>query len=162
MDVLLIGTGRVGGTIAKRLIRKHYIKRFFLFSRTISESKALAYDLDNPKAVVVEHLTDVKNPDYVIIALSAQTESARKQSFHKRENTYQIRQDELIFNLGPLTDLSKSLKKICKDSKIIMITNPTDELTNYLRVIMKYDNIFGFGASLDCRRYSKLLKKKVI
>ncbi len=162
MKVLLVGCGRVGGEIAESLVKKQYVKTLFLYSRTIKSSKALAYDLKNGKVKVVSHIEDVNNPDYVIIALSNQSEAARRESFHTRGNTYHVRQDELIFNLGAITQLSKSLKKICKDTKIIVVTNPVDEFTNYLRIIMNYNNIFGFGLSLDALRYSKLLKRKVL
>ena len=36
-----------------------------------------------------------------------------------------------------------------------------DEITNYLRIILKNDRVFGFGLDLDARRYSKILGKQV-
>ena len=48
-------------------------------------------------------------------------------------------------------------KNISKNTKIIIVTNPVDEITNYLRITLKNNNIFGFGMDLDARRYSKVL-----
>jgi malate/lactate dehydrogenase len=161
MRVLLVGCGRVGRAIARHLIKKLYLKNLFLYDRSITNSMRLAHDLKSKKVRVVLEIKKVNNPNYVIIALSNQSDTSRLQNFNTK-TTHQARLDELPFNIGEIKQLAKSLKKICKNSKIIVVTNPVDEFTNYLRNIMDYNDVVGFGASLDALRYSRYLKKKVL
>ncbi|MBS3085114.1 Gfo/Idh/MocA family oxidoreductase [Candidatus Pacearchaeota archaeon] len=95
MNVLLIGCGRTGRAIAENLIDLKFVKTLFLYSRTPKSSKALAYDLDNKKVIVVDEIKNLKDIDYIIIALSGMSDSAREESFYQRKTTYEVRQDEL-------------------------------------------------------------------
>ena len=45
--------------------------------------------------------------------------------------------------------------------RIIIVSNPVDEITNYLCKNVPNKRIFGFGMQLDVNRFSKKLKKKV-
>jgi len=161
MKILLIGCGLTGGAIASNLLKLSVVKEVALYSRTIKSAKALAFDLDNSKIKVIEKLDKISDFDYVVIALSGMSDSAREESIFKRKTTFEVRQDELKYNLGAITGLINYLKKISNKTKIIVVTNPVDEITNYLRIILKNDRVFGFGLDLDARRYSKILGKQV-
>jgi malate/lactate dehydrogenase len=161
MNILLVGCGRTGKAIAENLIGLNFVKNLFLYSRTSKSSKLLFSDLNNKKAKVVEEIKYLKNIDYIIITLSGMSDSAREESMQKRKTTYEIRQDELKFNIGAITQLIEDLKTFFQKTAIIVVTNPVDEITNYLRIILNKENIFGFGLELDAKRYEKFIGKKV-
>ncbi len=89
------------------------------------------------------------------------SDSAREESFFRRKSTYEVRQDELKFNIGAITHLIEDLKTFPEKTNIIVVTNPVDEITNYLRIILKKENVFGFGLELDAKKYKKILGKPV-
>ena len=162
MNILLIGSGRTGRAITKELLTLSEIDSLYLFSRTSKSAKSLAYDLDDKKVNVVEDLELVPKLDYVIITLSGMSDEARASSVRKRTNTYQLRQDELKYNLGAFVGLIPFLKDLPLRTKIIVVTNPVDELTNYLYQKLGDDrDIFGFGIQLDQRRFREYLQKDI-
>jgi len=65
------------------------------------------------------------------------------------------------FNIGAITHLIESLRTFPQETKIIVVTNPVDEITNYLRIMLSKENVLGFGLELDTKRYEKVLGKKV-
>ncbi len=162
MNILLIGCGRTGRAIAESLLELSYTTKVYLYSRTSKSSKALACDLDSNKVEVVEHISLIKNLDYAIITLSGMSDSARAESMNKRHTTYEVRQDELKFNIGAIGYLLKDLNNLDKKTKIIIVTNPVDEITNYIQSMLPDRTILGFGLELDAKRYEKLLGKKIL
>jgi malate/lactate dehydrogenase len=161
MNILLIGCGRTGREIAGNLLDLKLVNNLFLFSRTSKSSKSLSYDLDNKKVKVVDEIRTIKEVDFIILTLSGMSDSAREESFFKRESTYEVRQDELKFNIGAITQLIEDLKTFSPKISIIVVTNPVDEITNYLRIMLNKENVFGFGLDLDAKRYEKVIGKKV-
>jgi len=162
MNILLIGCGRTGRAIAESLLELTYVKKVFLYSRTSKSSKALACDLDSNRVEVVDSIYLIKNLDYAIITLSGMSDSARSESMNKRHTTYEVRQDELKFNIGAIGYLLKDLNRLDKKTKIIIVTNPVDEITNYIQSMLPTKTILGFGLELDAKRYEKILGKKVL
>jgi malate/lactate dehydrogenase len=160
MNILLIGCGRTGRAIAENILELRYVNTLFVYGRTLRSSKALSYDLDSKKVKVVEEIRSLKNIDYVIITLSAMSDSARDESIQKRKTTYEVRQDELKFNIGAIAHLIEDLRTFQEKTSIIVVTNPVDEITNYLRIMLKKENVLGFGLELDVKRYEKILGKK--
>lgn len=161
MKILLIGCGLTGGAIASNLLKLTAIKEIALYSRTVKSAKALAFDLNNRKISVLNNLENIKKFDYIIIALSGMSDSAREESIFNRKTTFEVRQDELKYNLGAIIGMLNYLKKVPKNTKIIVVTNPVDEITNYLRIILNKNSIFGFGLDLDAKRYSNILGKQI-
>jgi len=162
MNILLIGCGRTGRAITESLLELNYVKKIFLYSRTSKSSKALAYDLDSNRIEVVENISKIKDVTYAIITLSGMSDSARLESMNKRPNTYEVRQDELKFNIGAIGYLIKDLNSLSKKAKIIVVTNPVDEITNYIQSMLPNRTILGFGLELDAKRYEKILGKKIL
>lgn len=162
MNILLIGCGRTGGAISENLLDLKGVKNLFLYSRTSKSSKSLSYDLSNKKVHMVDEIKKLRDIDYIIITLSGMSASAREESFYKRKTTYEVRQDELKFNIGAIAHLIEDLKSFSAKTSIIVVTNPVDEITNYLRIMLNRENIFGFGLELDAKRYEKVLGKRVL
>ncbi|MDP2666628.1 MAG: NAD(P)-binding domain-containing protein [Candidatus Diapherotrites archaeon] len=161
MHILLIGCGRTGRAIAENLVELKETKELLFYSRTSKSAKGLAADLDSAKVRVLENLSALQKVDYIILSLSGISDSARTESMISRSSTYEVRQDELKFNLGAVADLLRYLKKISSKTRIIVVTNPVDEITNYLRLKLNRNDILGFGMELDAKRYEKVLGKKV-
>ncbi len=80
MKILLIGSGKTGRAIATNLLELSYIKELNLFSRTLKSSEALAHHLDNSKISVIKDFSNLKDIDYIIIALTEMTNTARGES----------------------------------------------------------------------------------
>ncbi|MDD4983717.1 MAG: hypothetical protein PHH82_02665 [Candidatus ainarchaeum sp.] len=161
MNILLIGCGRTGRTIVGNLLDFKPVQNIFIYSRTTKSSESLAYDFDNKKIKPVNNIKHLDDVDYVIITLSGMSDSARKESMQNSRSTYEVRQDELKFNIGAITQLIADLKKIPEKTPIILVTNPVDEITNYLRIMLGKHCILGFGLELDAKRFEKKLKHKV-
>ncbi len=161
MNILLVGCGRTGRTIAENLINLNFVKNLFLYSRTSKSSELLSSYLNNKKVKVTEEIKALKDVDYILITLSGMSDSAREESFYKRKTTYEVRQDELKFNIGAITHLIEDLKNFSQKTKIIVVTNPVDEITNYLRIMLNRENVLGFGLELDAKRYEKNLGEKI-
>jgi L-lactate dehydrogenase len=161
MNLLLIGCGRTGRAIAENMLDLNFVKTLFLYSRTSKSSKSLSLDLNSKKVKVVEDIKSLKNIDFIIITLSGMSDTAREESFYQSETTYQVRQDELKFNIGAITHLIEDLRNFSQKTSIIVVTNPVDEITNYLRIMLNKENVLGFGLELDAKRYEKALGKKV-
>jgi len=161
MKILIIGCGLTGKAITFNLLKNSKVECIGLYSRTLKSSKALADKLKNSRIKILENLETIKEYDYIIMTLSGISDSSREESFFKSKTTYEIRQMELKYNLGALVGLIDYLKNISSISTIIVVTNPMDEITNYLRIILKNNKVIGFGLDLDARRYSKLLDKSV-
>lgn len=161
MNILIIGSGRTGRAITKELLTVPELAQLFLFSRTSKSAEALAYDLDDKRVRVVGDLELVPLLDYVIITLSGTSDEARAASIRKRTTTYQLRQDELKYNLGAFVGLVPFLQTLPLSTKIIIVTNPVDELTNYLYQKLGADrDIYGFGIQLDQRRFREYLNQE--
>ncbi|MBS3146702.1 hypothetical protein J4471_03320 [Candidatus Woesearchaeota archaeon] len=161
MQILIIGAGLTGGAIASNLVKIKQVKTVSLYSRTLKSVKALAFDLRNKKVNILESLTNLRKFDFIIITLAGISDSTRAESFFKRKTTYEVRQDELKYNIGAIAGIVPYLKKVQSYSKIIVVTNPVDEITNYLRITLKNNNVLGFGLELDAKRYSKIFGRNV-
>ena len=159
MDILIIGTGRTGRAIAEHLIDLHHLEHLYLYSRTLKSAESLARDLDSPKAIAIPNTRD-KHYDYIVIALGGMSDDARNESIRVRDNTYDLRQDELKYNIGAIAGLIPELKHH-SDAKIIVVTNPVDELTNFLIHVLGRKEIYGFGLQLDTQRYVNALGQSV-
>jgi malate/lactate dehydrogenase len=162
MKILLIGCGLTGGAIASNLLKLSNVQEINLYSRTMKSAKAVAFELKNPKVKILEKLDEISQFQYIIIALSGMSDSAREESIFKSKTTFEVRQDELKYNIGAIAGLVHYLKNIPKKTSIIVVTNPVDEITNYLRITLKHEKTYGFGLDLDARRYSKILGKPVL
>ena len=162
MKILLIGCGLTGKAIVSNLLGFSFIDQIALYSRTIKSSNALKDQLNSTKINVIENLDSIINFQYIIVTLSGMSDGVREESMFKCKTTYEVRQDELKYNLGALAGLIKPLKKIRRDAKVIVVTNPVDEITNFLRIILKNENVFGFGLDLDSKRYSNLLGREIL
>lgn len=161
MKVLLLGCGMTGGAIALRLAKENSMELIGLYNRTFKDALLLEKKISSPKVKALEQLYTISDYDYILVALSGISAADRKDSFFNLENNYQVRQAELKYNIKAVAGLVETLKKAKSSSKIIVITNPVEEITNYLRLVLNKKEVFGFGLDLDAKRYSKIIGHKV-
>ena len=155
MRILVIGYGQTGFQIVKNLSKIKTVDEILIFD-PLTNNKLI----DN-KTKFLKSLNTNKIIDYIIISFSSISQSKRKQIYKKYNTSYDVRQSELNSNLNTLKKYIPFLKKISKRSKIIVVTNPMDVLTNYLQIKLKSSNVYGFGMELDAQRYSKELNKTI-
>lgn len=162
MKILIMGCGKTGGAIAENLIDLPYVKKIYLLSKYLDEAKKLENELNSSKVHSTKSINDIDDVDYAIIALSNIPKKEREKTFYKYNNTYDMRRHELKFNFKSIKDIGKELKPHSKKIRYIIVTNPSDEVTNYLQHFLGHKNVFGFGTHLDAKRYSKILKREVL
>jgi malate/lactate dehydrogenase len=154
MKTLLVGCGATGQAMALKIYDLPFISSLDLYSRSGKTAVSLQNSLKSPKVNAIQSISEIYN--LIIVALSGMSSSERWQSFHDRPTTYMVRQDELKFNLGGIIELIPILKKQ-KKARIIVITNPVDEVTNFLNLRLNRKDIIGFGLELDAVRYGQIL-----
>lgn len=161
VKVLIIGAGNTGESIVENLSPLRKVSKIFLFNRSFESSEFLSKKLKSKKILPVKNLSSLSNLDFVIVTLSGMSVSSRNVSFRKSKSTYEMRQDELKYNLGAFIEIIPFFRSLSRKTKIIIVTNPVDELSNYLKKILPNKEIFGFGLQLDVKRYSDYLGKEV-
>jgi len=148
MNVLLIGFGKTGQEIAKQLNKnKHEI---FFISPSKKESKFTPVTPDHPP----------ENIDCILITLSTLSHQEREKLNFKVENVHDLIQAELKGNINAINKYIPFLKTI-QYKFIIVVSNPMDEIANYLLTKLPNKEIFGFGMQLDVKRFSKLLNEEI-
>jgi len=162
MRVVIIGCGKVGSEISKNIINKKYLAKLLLFDRNPENSNKLYKSLNSSNVATISSLEEVKEIEYIILTLSAISQEERKKSFLKRNSTYKVRHDEMQANLSAFNELVPALNKISRNAKIIVVSNPVEEIVSFLHTKLKNEKVYGFGLSLDAARYNKILSKEVI
>ncbi|MBN1175203.1 hypothetical protein JXA48_01025 [Candidatus Woesearchaeota archaeon] len=143
MRLLFIGFGKTAQAIAKQLKRQNH--EIFFISKSKKETEF------NP-------INDDELPleiDYVVLAFSSITDAERKNLTQKLGTTYDLRHAELEGNIAIVDDYVDLLNKL--DSKIIVVSNPVDELVNYIDIKCPEKEVIGFGMQLDVKRFSVVL-----
>ncbi len=154
MNILIIGYGNTGKEIVKNLVKLSYVKTIFIFDPFIKNVR------DNKK---IKFLNKLKNTnfDYVIITFSTISSKKRINIAKIKTNNFDVRHIELKSNIKKIKEYISFLNTLNKQTKIIVVTNPIDEITNYLQKKIKDKTIIGFGMELDAKRFSKEFNKKV-
>ncbi len=116
--------------------------------------------LRSSNAEIVDELKRVKNIDYTILAISAVEPKKRKKDMLKCTSNYCIRHKELGVNIKSIKSIPQFLARL--KSRIIVITNPVDEITNFLIKKLHSKQVLGFGLELDALRYKKIFNRKVL
>jgi malate/lactate dehydrogenase len=153
MKILIIGFGSLGKKIANKLKKRKDVNEIYFITKSKKRVE---------KGFVQIGIKDVdRSFDYIILTFSGISDENRKRSFRLCKNTFDVRKVELKYNLKILKKYIPLLKKLSNKTKIIVLTNPVDEIVNYLYLNLPRKQIFGFGATLDKKRYSRILKKEV-
>lgn len=158
MKLSIIGLGNVGGLTAMRLLGYGFSKIILVdIQKSIAEAKAL--DLEDSGSVykynyVIEATDDVQmiESSQLIIITAGFT---RKPGM--------TREELLEKNAKIIKDLACSIKKLCSDPIVIVVSNPVDILT-YLFIKetgFSSKKVFGIGPNLDNARFINLIHKEL-
>lgn len=153
MNILIIGYGRVGKEITKNLATLDFIKNIFIVDKAQSKIQ------NKKKLKFIENFNNL-DLDYILITLSATLKNKWEQMLNNEKDLFSLIQKELKYNLPEIKILVKKLKKLPLKTKIIVVTNPSDKITNYLKKQLRQE-VIGFGGELDAFRYKNQIGKKV-
>jgi len=148
--ILFIGMGDTAKAITQELLKNKDYSIYF-----ISPNKEI---VNGAKQITNEDKID---PSYVVLAFSSISPEDRINLTNKVKTTYDLRHAEFKENIKIINSYLPNLKKLKENTKIIVISNPIDELTNYLSTKLPNKEILGFGMQLDVKRFSSILGKKV-
>lgn len=160
INILLIGCGGVGAEIARKLVDKQYINKLFLYDKKGVVCEKLKRKLKSSNINIINDLNNDYTIDYTILAISAISPKKRQNDILICKSNYCVRHKELDANIKSIRPILPFLAGL--KSKIIVITNPVDEITNFLIKRLDSKRVIGFGLELDALRYKKILKRKVL
>jgi len=125
MKISLIGTGRVGSTLAFQLLLRGLGEELLLVDRNRKIAEGEALDLQHaeaftshPMLVRAAELDDTAESDVIVITCSVPWNQ-------EYTNRFDIGRD----NLGLFKQLVPPLAESSPDAKILVITNPVDVMT---------------------------------
>ncbi len=161
MNILVIGCGISGKAIVRGIVNLDNVDNIYLYDKYPEVSKAFCDGMKNDKLVVVEDISKLDDLGYVIIVFSAVSEDDKVKAVNEKPSSYDMRQNQLKFNLEPMNELINVLDDYDDNVKVIVVTNPVDEFTNYLNNKLENKIVYGFGLDLDAYRYGQILDKDV-
>src|SRR3989338_4814140 len=151
MKVAIIGTGRVGGTLALLLVSNSKIDKLLLINRTRETSEGMKLSLmgtcpESAPRIFVGEYRDAEEGDIIFITCGVfgVPEGTRLFDVNKK-------MIEEVFNGW----------KPKKHAKIVVITTPVDEIALAVLKVSGLDskNVIGFGGQLDVNRLKYLIYK---
>jgi malate/lactate dehydrogenase len=162
MNILLIGCGGTGSAIAAELVKRDNITTIQLYNRSVEKACRLEETLGSSKVSIVESIIDASLPDFIVVAVSGMNSKTREKSVLQCQTTFDIRQREMLHNIGSIGEVVEDLSVAnFSGSRIFVLTNPVDEFTNLMRIMLPNNDVIGFGMSLDAARYSATLGREV-
>lgn len=151
--VAIIGTGRVGSSIAYALTIKNLARNIILINRTAARAEGEALDIQHGipflgmSSVSAGTYKDCRNCDLIIIAAG------------RNRRVGEDRLDLAKDNLKILNSIVKNIKPYYTRGVILLVSNPVDILTYKCTELMGLPNgrIFGTGNILDTSRLVRIM-----
>lgn len=154
--IVVIGAGAVGASTAAIMAQRH-LGSIFLYDTV--EDLALGKAMDINQASPALH-TDcrvvgsdspevLKRADLVVFSAG----SAR--------HTGMTRLDLLMKNLCVARQIGGYIMDLCPEARVLVVTNPVDVLTWFLKKTWPEMNVFGLGCSLDTLRFKYFIAEAV-
>ena len=155
MNIQIIGLGMVGSSIANNLLQMNYIKRLNLTDRNYRLLRGQYYDLYrvkelnkldatitiSPEIIPVEH-------DYNIISVGYCTEYDK----------YIDNKDAIQALFNKNYPIVRDIVRKIEHGKIIIVTNPSDRITEILKIEFPRKDIVYAGNKVDKICDGKLIK----
>jgi len=155
--ISIIGTGLVGSSIAHTLMLSSIVTDIVLVNRNMEKAEGEAMDLNHcvpsmmPVKVKAGKYCDCANSKMIII-----TAGTAQKPGESRLNLTQR-------NVDTIKSIINEIKEYCKDSIILIVTNPVDILTFMTNKLigMQSRKIIGSGTILDTARFKFLISKYI-
>ena len=158
MKISIIGAGNVGSLAAMRLVQEE-AGQVLLVDVLPGVAQGKAFDLEDARSILknnyriegVDDISKISGSDIIVITAGL----ARKPGM--------TREELLKKNAEILKSISISIKNLCPQAIVIVVTNPLDLMT---RLVLKTtgfkpSRVFGMGVSLDASRFANLISKEL-
>ncbi|MDR2685575.1 MAG: L-lactate dehydrogenase [Rickettsiales bacterium] len=157
MKIGIIGTGSVGGAIARDLVNSGLATELALLDIDQTKAIATAEDLTHASVfgadikIAAGSYANLKNSDIIIITAGARQQEGESRVDLVERNTRAML--DIVPKLMPYVDKSKVI--------IIPVTNPLDVMTQVVHKIsgLPAARVIGTGTILDSARFRALLAK---
>lgn len=152
--IVVIGAGNVGASSAAAMARGK-LGDIFLFDILENLAAGRAMDINHASPVIHtdclvtgSHSPEVLSGADVVVVTAGIARHAGM-----------TRLDLLRQNLQVMTGVSGLVMKFCPHARVLVVTNPVDVLTWYLKRLHPDMNVFGLGCSLDTIRFRHFIAK---
>jgi L-lactate dehydrogenase len=159
MKISLIGTGRVGSTLAFQLLMRGLGNQLVLVDRNREVAEGEALDLQHAEAFTSHSMKiragdigDTAGSDLLVLTCSVPW----KPQYTSR---FQIGRD----NLTIYRDLVPELVAKSPDARIVVVSNPVDVMTYHTLKLSGFgpERVFGTGTLVDSGRFRSMLSAKL-
>lgn len=152
----MYGAGNVGSSCAAVLECRH-VGRITLYDILDDVAIGQAMDINqtapfwdsDSKVVGTNNIEDMKNVDVVVVTAGA----PRKEGMS--------REDLLKSNLSVIHEIGVAIDKYCPKAFVLVVSNPVDVLTWYLKDTWPDMNVVGLGCCLDSMRFRYFLAESL-
>lgn len=145
--ILVIGSGMVGSTSAAAIAARN-LGTVYLYD--VAEGLAVGRAMD------INHSLPSRGSDACVIGCNGLTEAGRADfvviTAGMARTAGMTRLDLLRDNAAVMASLAPTLADQCPEARVLLVTNPVDVLTWYLRSLCPDMRIMGLGCSLDMIR----------
>ncbi|MBI2183514.1 MAG: malate dehydrogenase [Thaumarchaeota archaeon] len=154
--ITIIGTGRVGSTLASQLAAEE-LDDITLIDIVKGLPQGEALDIGHMATQYAADVDLVGSNDYQ--ALAGSDIVILVAGLARRPDM--TRMDLLNKNTGIIKQVAEQIKQHAPNSKVMMITNPMDVMTYVALKVTGFptNRVFGMGGMLDSSRYRNLLAK---
>jgi L-lactate dehydrogenase len=158
MKIAIIGTGRVGSTLAYALVIKNICDHLVIAGRTFEKARGDALDLQHTLAFCsrpmhIEGCTNeqVKDADIVVITASVATDQLMTSRLQLGEKNAQL-----------FRELIPVLSANNPNAVFVIVTNPVDVMTYaaYKLSGFAYNRVMGVGTLVDSARFRAMLSQE--
>lgn len=159
MKVSIIGTGRVGSTLAYTLLLKEFVNELVLVNRTPEVAEGHARDLEHA-LMFVDHRVQVRAGG---VAETAGSDVLAICASRPWRDDFTNRLDLAVENTRLMEELLPPLAEASPDAKIVMLTNPVDVLTWHAIRITGFEprRVMGTGTVIDSARFREAVSQQV-
>ncbi|WP_411726542.1 malate dehydrogenase [Methyloglobulus sp.] len=160
MKIAIIGTGRVGSSVAYALVLKQFCNHLVIAGRSYEKARGDALDLQHTLAFCsrpmrIEACTNeqVMDADIIVITASVDTEGQVITSRIQLGNK----------NAAMFRELIPILAANNPDAVLIVVTNPVDVMTYAASKLSGFlpNRVMGVGTLVDSARFRTLLSQEV-
>lgn len=159
MKVSIIGTGRVGSTLAYTLVLKELVDELVLVNRTPEIAEGHALDLEHA-LMFVDHRVSIRSGG---VEETAGSDILAICASRPWRDDFADRMDLAVENTRLLEEILPPLAEASPDSRIVMLSNPVDVLTWHAIRITGFDphRVLGTGTIIDSARFREAVGQEV-
>jgi malate dehydrogenase len=152
--IFIIGAGNVGSSSAAAIVLKS-LGNVFLYDhvkdlaigKALDINQATPYLNSDSQVTGCNDIEEMRGSDIVVITAGAPRRAGME------------RKDLLNENVPIFNEIGKSIMELCRNAKVLVVSNPVDILSWYLHTQFPGIEVMGMGCSLDSLRFKYFLAK---